>query len=218
MSSLIIGFQMRTRTIKEASRHAAHSVGFLLCFSTLAGCLAISPQAAAKLAGFDPLDANPAEIRIAIQAPRVLSVRPGDIVMTIARNAGNGKPSSEEKFYPEVEGDAVAAPGIPQISLSNTRLIIAKFSPSDQVRILKAQMAAKSAKADGTGGSLSVGSTGCRNDNVMEPVVAISIYMQTKAEDKFIPLTSNLDLQKALAKQGGVNSMPLCDVAAIPAK
>jgi hypothetical protein len=178
----------------------------------LTACMAMSPGAAARLAAFDPLETNPAEIRLAIDAPRLIGLRDGDLVMSVTHPGGKGLPPLDERFAAEIEREAETVPGIQPSSDADRRIILARFAPEDHPRLLAAQAQARAMQQAGTGrkGAISVGATGCRTGEPNGGPVRFSILMQTRAGTAFFPLHENMDLRALLKNTGGIAAMPLC--------
>jgi hypothetical protein len=179
--------------------------------------MAMSPGAAARLAAFDALEANPAEIRLAVEAPRLIGLRNGDIVMSITHPGANGVPPLNERFAAEIESDGEAVPGLPASSDADSRIIVARFAASDHRRLLAAQEQARRMQGSGGKGAISVGATGCRTGEPDGRPVRFSILMQTRAGTAFFPLQEDMDLRALLKDTGGIAAMPPCDGAAVPA-
>lgn len=189
------------------------------CTALLAGCLSMSPAAMRKLAAYDPLEANPADLRIALDAPKRLSVRDSDIVLTISHSGGEGFPAWEEKFAAKVDSVTTVAPGIDPVDAGSRQLIIAAITPEEQPRVLAAQARARQARAQGLKGkgNIAVGATGCRNGPLDEDRLPISLYLQTGPAEPFMPIMRDVDLIAILKDKGGANGIPLCDILPLAA-
>jgi hypothetical protein len=205
-------FARRSSGCMPMSPGTAASLAALLLAALLSGCMPMSPGAAARLAALDPLEANPAEIRLAIEAPRLIALRDGDLVMSVTHPGGNGMPPLEERFAAEIEDEVDTVQGVPAAFDADRRIIVARFAPEDHARLIAAQKKARAMQNAGARGkgAISVGATGCRTGEPDGRPIRFSILMQTRTGTAFFPLHEDLDLNVLLKGTGGVMAMPLC--------
>ena len=187
---------------------------FLAAFTSasvlaLSACIGVTPQGAAGLAGFDPLSADPAGMRIAIDAPAAIRIRPGDITVTIAHKGGNGRAPFSTTFHPDIVD---ARPEDLPAPAEGRQVTVAAFSPTDQALLRAEQAKARTYKAATPGGgTLAVGATGCLQGQPPAKPARVTIYMQTEAGGDFIPVTKIADLDAVLRANGGIAAMPQCN-------
>ena len=175
----------------------------------LTACIGVTPQGAASLARFDPLTADPAGMRFAVDAPAAIRIRPGDITLTIAHKGGNGIAPFSTTFHPEI---IEAQPeGLPSVA-TGQHLTVAAFSPADQALLRAEQARVRTFKAAAPGGgTVSVGATGCLQGEPPARPARVTIYMRTETSGDFVPVTKIADLDALLRANGGIGAMPPCD-------
>lgn len=191
-------------------------VSLVLIASALAGlpsCVSSSISSAAKLAALSPLDANPAEFRVALFAPAALRLKTGDVRLGFGW-AETGTLASAKVFDLEiVSGNAAALQSLPPPRLSQQAIMLS-LGAREVESVLKFQQAVREARKLGHNGSgnLSVSlAGGCWT----EPFPAegqplpLDIWLQASAGSEYLPVIRGIDLRTIL-KQAGLKSVPQC--------
>lgn len=177
----------------------------------LTGCASVTPASMVKLAGMDPLTADPASVAIAAVMPAALKLRSGDVVLQFSLEApAPYGPVHETAGLDIVEGGAT--PGV-AASPSFEHVQQARIAPRDVERLRAALARAdafrKSGHRDGKG-SISVRVTGgCRNGPAGPLPLVTSIYMRRTPTEPFFPLVKDIDLRQAVGVEA-LAKLPPC--------
>ncbi len=179
----------------------------------VAGCASLNPAAVANLAGFNPLEADPAVIAVAAVVSKPLRLRDGDAVLRVKLDVDDPEWRIDESISLEIV-DQPSGGAVP-FDQASERVQIARIAENDQKRLAAAQAKARAYKAAGLPkgkGSLSVGlSGGCVDGVVDNGRLTSRMFMKTRREGSFFPLTRTIDLRKI---GGGVDFSNLPDCAA----
>lgn len=187
------------------------STSLLAGLLTLSACASLSPTAANRLAGLDPLEVAADRVSVAAVMPVPLRLRTGDVVLHFAMDASAPYGPIDEKLPLEIV-NGENAPGVPA-SPSFERIQIARVAKADVPRLIAAQGKARAVAAAGRnngGGSLSVTVGGGCRDGVINPgALVVDIYMRTKPDERYFRV-SHLNLRKLLPEDA-LAKIPLCD-------
>ena len=179
----------------------------------LTGCLSTPPSAVPKLARLNPMEADPADLRIAVRAPETLALRTGDIKLRVAFDGGSEATRLIEEYGAVIVNDAAAAPGVPVQAGDGTQVFIAALSPEDAADLSETQRRIRTWRADGIEGrgSLSVNATGCAVRPFPPGPIYIATYLQTAPAEAFFAVTRRVDLRRVLARSGvNADTVPTC--------
>ncbi|MEL6922097.1 MAG: hypothetical protein AAFO77_13990, partial [Pseudomonadota bacterium] len=170
----------------------------------LAACLSTPPSSLMKLSRLSPLEANPANIRLAVETPSALLVRDGDVRLRITYEASDARRSFVEEYAAMIAAVDRPARGIRPSAGGETRTFIAALTPEDARSMAAAQARVRALRANGdTGkGSITVNALGCALQPFAAGPVRVSTWMQTAPDDDFFVVSRNVDLRKA-ARQAG---------------
>jgi hypothetical protein len=190
----------------------------LLAVLFLGGCTSIPLSTMIKLYKMDPMDADPAQIKVAVRADERIGIREGGVKLVIGFDAEDGSLSIDETFIVDIirnpdfstelladkqPGEAITVLGLSEKEAQRMRAVqgsIAEYRGGDQ---------------EGTG-SLQVMLDGvCLNGEAPQGEVPVDIFLQTSAEDGFFVFARNLDLQEQ-AEQDGTNVADWPDCSKIP--
>lgn len=170
----------------------------------LAGCtsLGMSPSSVVKLSRLSPLEANPADIVLALRAPDYLHVRDGDIKLTITFDGGRDDTKFVEQYAAILIRDPGRVNGIDQSGFGTDHLTVARLATEDVAAMRKIQSRILKLRATGLKGkgSISIGAGGCYTRDPGDEKLLISAWIQTQPTDAFFPLMKNFDIGKLLAK------------------
>lgn len=179
----------------------------------LTGCLATPPSAVPKLARLNPMEADPADLRIAVRAPDTLALRTGDIKLRIAFDGGSDATRLIEEYGAVIVSGADGAPGVPVQAGDGTRVFTAALSPEDAAGLAETQRRIRTWRANGIEGkgSLSVSATGCAVRPFPPGPIYIATYLQTSPADDFFAVTRRIDLRRVLARSDvDADAIPAC--------
>lgn len=176
----------------------------------LAGCASLAPGAAGKLAGLDPLSADPAALSLAAVMPVPTRLRSGDVVMTITLSAPAPHGPIDEAFALDVAAGAEAQ-GV-TVNAETERLQVLKIAPADVERLRAAQARARAAKAAGVGakGSLTVGIRGgCLDGPLGQGPLIAAVFMRAAPGEDYFAMLKPVDLRR-LAGEEAIAKLPAC--------
>ncbi|MBO6902903.1 MAG: hypothetical protein JJ864_16305 [Rhizobiaceae bacterium] len=172
------------------------------------GYAGLAPSSAAGPAGFDPLDADPAAIAVAVRMPDRLHLKTGDVTMRIAFESDDKSLEFDEKFELELlSAEGRASPeGSPG---PGEQMQVARVAAADRARLADTQAKARAARGKGLGALDIALSGGCRLGELAPEHLRVSTYMRTQAQGEFFALARDISLARAL----GVEStayIPTC--------
>ncbi|MEM1378499.1 MAG: hypothetical protein AAGG69_14035 [Pseudomonadota bacterium] len=185
----------------------------LFCLFTvtlaLAGCLSTPPSSLIKLSRLSPLEANPADIRLAVRAPDQLLLRDGDVLLRIRYDASSAENSFIEEYAAMIAAVDRPAPGIQVSPGDGTRTFIAALTPEDARSMAAAQsrIRALRANSDKGKGSISIQAGGCALRPFPSGPIFIATWLQTAPADEFFVINRRLDLRKAAREAGATDSL-----------
>lgn len=183
----------------------------LLGALAVGACASLSPLALTKLVGLDLLAIEPQQMSIAAVMPVPLRLRTGDVVLDFVMEAPAPYGPVNERVLLEIVADE-PAPGV-SASPSFERIQTARVAAVDIGRLASAQAKARAfrdtGRRDGKG-SISVSIIGgCRDGAINRGALSAEIYMRSKLEEKYFPLTASLVLRKMLGAQA-IGKLPAC--------
>lgn len=175
----------------------------------LSGCASLAPGAAGKLAGLDPLSADPAALSLAAVMPVPTRLRNGDVRMKMSLNAAAPYGPIDEEFALEVVGDGVA-PGV-VVNPDSERLQILKIASADLERLRAAQTRARAYKASGARGNFTVGiQGGCLDGPLGQGPLIAAVFMRSSPGSDYFAMLKPVDLRR-LAGEEAIAKLPACE-------
>lgn len=160
----------------------------LLAALALSGCSSIVPSSVARLYQVSPLEADPADLAVALDLPETVQVRPGSAKISFsARRSDTGQTSDGVYTLRMRKGTAgqsvfdMAAADIP--TLRRQQALIRGWEEED---------------GDATSGSVSVTFEGCRIGTGPTPDDTVSVLLRTQADGSFFPLVRDATITDAL--------------------
>lgn len=201
-------------------KHAFASLAlFVSVLAGLPSCVSSGISSAAKLAALSPLDANPAEFRVALFAPAALRLKTGDVRLGFAW-AETGTLASTKVFDLEiVSGDSAAMQALQALQAlpapgPSQQTIMLSLGAREVESVLKFQQVVREAKKAGQNGSGNISVSlagGCWREPFpagSEPL-PLDIWLQASAGSEYLPVIRGVDLRTIL-KQAGLTSVPQC--------
>ena len=185
---------------------------FLAALS-ISACSTVPPSSYAKLASLSPLEANPAEIRMAVIAPEQLVIRPGGAVLSIAWRPKTGEPRKKEFSLEVLSGNATAPQLIPRLN-PGQHLYVLKLTDADASALLALQGEVRAAKTSGNEGQGDIGA-GLRDAcwtgrfPTTNEAMPLEAHLRTEAGGGWTTLISGIDL-KDILKSAGIGQLPSC--------
>lgn len=170
----------------------------------LTGCAGMPLTTMYKLKRLDPMEADPAQIKIAIRADGRIGIRDGDAKIDIKFHSKDGSVSIDETFMIEIIRDPIMSMELVENKKPGESVTLLQLSMADAQRFRALQSTIATHKRDerkGTG-SFGVGLGGiCLFSPVPDDEILLDIFLQTSENDGFYVLTKELDLTKTLEKE-----------------
>lgn len=146
----------------------------------LAGCGAVVPATATRVAALNPLTANPADVAVALDLPPSLRIPPGGAALTLGASGRRGGPDlSETVILSEVE-----VPG-------GTLIFTIPGDGAARLRSLQTRIAEGRAAGTVGRGSLSIEISGACRTGPLPADPTVSIAIRLAPDGPFNPLVRN---------------------------
>ena len=171
----------------------------------LSACTSVPLTTLYKLHKIDPMEADPAQIKVAIRAHDRIGIREGGAKIEVKFEAEDGSLNIDETYLveiirnPDMSAELLAGinPGESVTVLGLTQ------SDIQRMRAVQSSVAAISKDDPEGSGSLGVFLDGvCLQSKMPEGTVLIDIFLQTSDQDGFFVLSRNLDLRKQSMQDG----------------
>lgn len=151
----------------------------------LAGCSAVVPSTAARLAAFDPLTVDPAGIEMMVILPPGLAASPGSARLDLSASRGTEKLNGSF-----VLADLPAAAGPDLAEGTTARRFVIASAEVPRMRALQAEIAAWKREGEAKG-ALAVGIGGCATGDGPAADATGSILIRMTAGGPYLPLIAN---------------------------
>jgi hypothetical protein len=165
----------------------------------LTACGYVSPMTVAHLNALSPLEADPADIAVALTLPEGIGLAEEGAVFSVeASRKDTGEALSyRAKLAEESRGD----------------IRILRIPKADHATLRDAQATVTAWKAERPSrgsGSFSVEATFCKTDPEIDPDATFSIAIQTEAGGAFLPLVSNAPLRRTPHIKDAIGTIEPC--------
>jgi len=188
----------------------------LACLITLflAGCSGMPLTSMYKLSRMDPMEADPAQIKVAVRADEAIGIGKGDAQIEFKFDAEDGSLSIDEIYLIELDRDPVVYGALYTDKKPGESITVLSLTPADAERMKQLQLEmAQFRKGDVKGsGSLRVNLNGmCLNSKMLPGEVQLDLFLQTSEQEGFFVMAKNLDMREALAEDGtDMDELPDC--------
>ena len=181
----------------------------LLAF-TLAACGHVPLSSIPKLKGLDFMTMDVEDLRVAVEMPEGLRVRPGSAIINIGVNESAGEPALQERIV------------LQQVPLAQNARQSAGLSSNAQIfRVAKADIprletmretvrARRKVDPDGTKGSLTVTSGACRVAALPKGPLPVTTKLKTEPDGAYFVMTRNVDLRTLVPAERLQAEVPDC--------
>lgn len=172
----------------------------LLLPVALCACTSIVPSTIAKLSTLSPLEADPADIAVALRLPEGIGIQPGSALLSLSAKRDD---TAQESAADYTLASAIGPDGARLYSISETDW--------KTFRALQALINSWEQEApDSTNGSLGVSLGGCRTGAEIAPDATIDINIRTERDGNFLPLLRDAKLTSVF-KTVGISELPDCE-------
>ncbi|MEO1159969.1 MAG: hypothetical protein AAFW74_05830 [Pseudomonadota bacterium] len=184
----------------------------LIC-AVLASCATIPVSSIYKLRNFDLATTDVSKLRVAVQIPQSIRIRPAGAKMVIAARLQDGSLNQHETFVlDELDAPAGAGEQRPKpekwTQVAAYRLNRADIDRISAFRDKIAQL--KQRYGNGVKGSISVGVDSCARTLIADGPVLITTWIKSEETAEYVVLNRNLDLRHEAEKAGHALEIEPC--------
>jgi len=180
----------------------------------LAGCTSMPLTTMYKLSRMDPMDADPAQIKVAVRADEAIGIGKGDAQIEFKFDAEDNSLNIDEIYLIEVVRNPAMHGELYADKKPGESITVLGLTTSDAQRMKQLQLAmAPFRNGDVKGsGSLRVNLSGMCLHNKMPPgEVQLDLFLQTSEQEGFFVMAKNLDMREVLAEEGtDMDELPGC--------
>ncbi|MCY4336181.1 MAG: hypothetical protein OXC60_16095, partial [Litoreibacter sp.] len=153
-----------------------------------------------RLNAVSPLEADPADIAVALRLPAGIGIQSGSAILSLsAERADTGARSTAAYTLAS------------QVAADGSRIYAVAQSDWDAFRAQQAMINGWESEApDDTNGSLSVALGGCRTATAVAPDATLDISIRTEEGGSFLPLVRQAKLARVF-NITGITELPPCD-------
>ena len=180
----------------------------------LAGCTSMPLTSMYKLSRIDPMEADPAQIKVAVRADEAIGIGKGDAQIEFKFDAEDNSLNIDEIYLIEVVRDPVVQGDLYADKKPDESITILGLTASDAERMkqLQLEMAPfRNGDVEGSG-SLRVNLNGmCLHSKLPPGEVQLDLFLQTSEQDGFFLMAKNLDMREVMAEEGtNMDELPDC--------
>ena len=185
--------------------------------AVLSGCLSVTPRGLVEMAGFDPLQMNPAELGAGLGVPSSIRLADGDAMIELAWQVqGEPGPRVNERFLLEIsDSSELASTPMPA---RGERIYIGRLSGLDSVRMKDVQQRILRYRAEGLEGrgSFSISLRGGCTSAPPLTELPFRTFVKTRSESSWVEMTRRTDIVAAippLRREEFLKSVRVCSGA-----
>ena len=176
----------------------------LIC-AILASCAPIPVTSIYKLRNFAHATTDITKLRVAVQIPQSIRIRPAGVKMVVAVRLENGSLNRREAFVLDELDTSTAAGAQRPKPAKWTQVAAYRLKPSDTDRITAfretiAQL--KQRHGGGVKGSISIDVDSCARTLIADGPVLITTWIKSEETVEYVVLNRNLDLRREAEKAG----------------
>lgn len=173
--------------------------------AVLTGCATIPVSSLYKLRNFDAQTTDPAMLRVAVQVPRYIAIKPQGARLALSVKKRDGSLRQSQEFVLEEVGrgsdGGLQLPAAAKFAdVTAYRLRLADIG---RLRAFRERIAAlKKRHGSAIEGQLSIGVEGCARTALPEGEVPVTTWLRSEETQGYVVLTRNLDLRKMMQEAG----------------
>ena len=180
----------------------------------LAGCTSMPLTSMYKLSRMDPMEADPAQIKVAVRADEAIGIGKGDAQIEFKFDAEDNSLNIDEIYLIEVVRNPVMQGELYTDKKPGESITVLGLTTSDAQRMKQLQLEMASFRnGDVKGsGSFRVNLSGMCLHNKMPPgEIQLDLFLQTSEQEGFFVMAKNLDMREVLAEEGtNLDALPDC--------
>ncbi len=183
--------------------------------SMLSGCASMPLPSMYKLYRLSPMEADPAQIKIAIRAHQAIGIPHGAARMEVKYENHDKSKIIEDIYFIEITQNAAVPAELKDDKAADEAITILQLTEQDAESMRKIQAQVKADKKAGIKGmgSFGLGLHGtCLQGTLPEGSLYVDIFMQTSDEDSYFIFTENLDIRESQKGwEGDLSKWPECE-------
>ena len=173
----------------------------VLLLAVLSGCLSVTPRGLVEMAGFDPLQMNPAELGAGLGVPDSIRLVDGDAMIAMSYQVrGESAPRVNEMFLLELS-DSTEVAGTP-LPVKGERIYVGRLSRLDAIRMKDVQERILRYKSEGLAGqgSFSVSLRGGCTTAPLLTRLPFRTFVKTRPDAAYVETTRRADFLASLPR------------------
>jgi len=186
-----------------------HLASLLIFAFLLAGCVGMPLTTALKLRGMDPLEVDPAQLKVAIRADERIGIPDDGVHISLKFDAEDGSLNIDDTYVVEIIRTPILTSELVDDKARWESVTMLQLSESDAQRMTRAQSLLKPYTDGRAGGSLSFGvdvKGVCAHSPILPGKVLVDIFVRARDNDGFFAVARDLDL-----RQKGDESDPMLE-------
>lgn len=173
----------------------------------LTGCAGMPLTTMYKLHRLDPMEADPAQLKVAIRADERIGIREGGATIEVKFNSEDGTVNIDDTFIIEVIRNPIINAGLLGNNRPGESVTVLQLTETDaqRFRLLQSSLEKYQQQKRKGSGSFGVGISGiCFVRPMPGNDVVVDIFLQTSADDGFYVLVNKMNLREKLEGEGQV--------------
>jgi len=186
----------------------------LVVVPLLAGCAGMPLTTMIKLHKVDPMEVDPAQLKVAIRTDERIGIRKDGAHISLKFDAEDGSLHIDDTYVIEIIRDPILTSELFDDRKSGKSVTVLQLSDSDAQKMTRAQVLLRPYSEGGGSGSLSLGVVlhgVCAHSPIPAGKVLVDIFMQARDNDGFFTFTRDLDLRESSDGADAMfESLPKC--------
>lgn len=184
----------------------------LIC-AILASCATIPVTSIYKLRNFDLATTDVSKLRVAVQIPQSIRVRPAGVTMVVAARLEDGSLNQQEAFVlDELDTSTAAGEQRPKpAKWTQVAAYILNSADTDRIVGFREKIAQlKQRHGDGVKGSISIDVDSCARTRIADGPVLITTWIKSEETVDYVVLSRDFDLRRETEKAGHALEIKPC--------
>ncbi|MEH6735230.1 MAG: hypothetical protein V7690_11370 [Shewanella sp.] len=187
---------------------------FLMMICAVSGCSSIPLTTMYKMMSVNPLELEPSEIVVAVQAPNGIVVSNNDVVIKFEFTTNDPNYNFEDEYFVKLNTQYVLPNELTQEINRDSKFYILQLSQDDTLKMLRGQELVKKYRmnnSDGGGSfNLSVESV-CKNSQFSVKNNELNVFLKLNENDEFFTFMEDLNvLEIGEDKSGYIKPIRSC--------
>jgi hypothetical protein len=187
---------------------------FLMMISAVSGCSSIPLSTMYKMMSVNPLELEPSEIVVAVQAPNGIVISNNDVVIKFEFTTNDPNYNFEDEYFVKLNTQYVLPNELTQNINRDSTFYILQLSQDDTLKMLRGQELVKKYRmnnSDGGGSfNLSVESV-CKNSQFSVKNNELNVFLKLNENDEFFTFMEDLNvLEIGEDKSGYIKPIRSC--------